>query len=318
MSLDGVAVKTILAGYMVSEAKRLFGIGKQEIPGLALSGFTNITQYGHNLITPSSPEPSLTSGDKKLRKNNRNWNLLERLDSAEPWGIPIIDPCTAIPKKLIAFSEAASKRSKAETGTWIHFYEDDYKFERLWKHPERYINRLREFGGIISPDFSTYANMPAAEKLHSVYRNQLLGSWAQHEGIPVIANVRMCGPYSDEYALAGIPCGSTLAIGLHGCVKNPANRAIVKEEIRHICETKQPTAIVAYGSESGRVLDPARERDIAVYLFERDFRTRSVCRQSIFSESNNNNPRGPGCSPGTPPNPADRVMCTSVSATATS
>lgn len=55
MFLDGVAVKTILAGYMVSEAKRLFGIGMQEIPGLALSGFTNITQYGHNSHYPKLP-----------------------------------------------------------------------------------------------------------------------------------------------------------------------------------------------------------------------------------------------------------------------
>ncbi|MEI8083290.1 MAG: DUF4417 domain-containing protein, partial [Actinomycetes bacterium] len=35
------------------------------------------------------------------------------------------------------------------------FYEDDYRFNRLWNDPERYIRRLARFAGVVSPDFST-------------------------------------------------------------------------------------------------------------------------------------------------------------------
>ena len=71
--------------------------------------------------------------------------------------IPEIKATYDIPNKLISFSEAISCR---EYNQWIHFYEDDYKFERIWRNPKRYLAILKRFNGVILPDFSLYRDMP--------------------------------------------------------------------------------------------------------------------------------------------------------------
>ena len=57
------------------------------------------------------------------------------------------------PNKLIKFSKAASSKCK-DYNQWVHFYEEDYEFFRLWRNPERYLKRLKRFNGVILPDFS--------------------------------------------------------------------------------------------------------------------------------------------------------------------
>lgn len=41
-----------------------------------------------------------------------------------------------------------------------YFSKDDFKFNRIWNNPKRYLEFLKNFKGIISPDFSLYRNMP--------------------------------------------------------------------------------------------------------------------------------------------------------------
>lgn len=86
--------------------------------------------------------------------------LLRGLTLVGPYDIPRIEPCQIVPGSLVAFSEAMAM-SSADAGAWVHFYEDDYRFRRLWNAPERYLDRLRQFAGVISPDFSLYGICPS-------------------------------------------------------------------------------------------------------------------------------------------------------------
>ena len=67
---------------------------------------------------------------------------------------PILQPTYCIPNRLIAFSKAISCKNYDQ---WIHFYEDDYLFERIWRNPTRYLDILKRYNGVILPDFSGYA-----------------------------------------------------------------------------------------------------------------------------------------------------------------
>ena len=116
-------------------------------------------------------------------------------------------------------------------------------------------------------------------KLANTYRNQLLGAAAQARGIPTIANVRLSGRDSACYALAGVPHKSVIALGLHGTVKEPENRAIVRDEIEVIVNTVEPIAIVVYGSDAYGVLDYPAGLDIPIYVFPADTYTRSRDRR---------------------------------------
>ena len=63
--------------------------------------------------------------------------------------IPCIYSGNFKPQKLISFSKCISAR---EYDSWVHFYEDDAAFERLWKNPGKYLPILSRFEGVISPD----------------------------------------------------------------------------------------------------------------------------------------------------------------------
>ena len=73
---------------------------------------------------------------------------------------------------------------------FVMFYEHDVKFERLWNNPKKYLDRLKKFKGVISPDFSLYRNMPIVMQIWNTYRSRALASWFQNNGIRVIPNVR--------------------------------------------------------------------------------------------------------------------------------
>lgn len=211
------------------------------------------------------------------RRDVFNGRLIEGLTLVGLYGIPKIEACTLVPDRLIAFSEAVGKRGP-DPMAWVHGYEDDYKFERLWRSPEKYFAKLRGFAGVICPDHSTYRNMSRALKIYNVYRNQLLGASMQANGYSVIPNVRLSGRDSVPYALAGIPRRSTLAVGLHGCTKLRENRSHLVEEIRMICDFCEPVNLVVYGSAAYGVLDYPQELGIPVHVFAPDSFRRSESR----------------------------------------
>lgn len=85
---------------------------------------------------------------------------------------PKLNPTQHIPNKVIAFSKAISCN---DYNQWVHFYEDDYLFERLWKNPKKYIEILKRYKGVILPDFSLYRDMPLAMQIWNIYRSRAIG-----------------------------------------------------------------------------------------------------------------------------------------------
>ena len=73
-------------------------------------------------------------------------------------------PCTAkeIPLRLIYYNEIV--KSKQRYFGFVHFYMDDYKFESIWRDPHNALKKLKRCDGIITPDFSTYLDMPICTK----------------------------------------------------------------------------------------------------------------------------------------------------------
>jgi hypothetical protein len=215
---------------------------------------------------------------RKDRHDVFNARLLKGLTVVGPYDIPRIEPCQLVPAKLIAFSEAMSM-PYPDPDAWVHFYEDDHRYMGMWNKPEAQFHRLGSFAGVISPDFSVYRNIPVAQKIDHIYRNQLLGARMQADGASVIANVRLSGRSSIPYALAGAPRRSTIAIGLHGCTKDKSNRPYVIEEVAIICEELSPSSIVAYGSAGYGVLDHPRRLGVPVHVYQPDTFHRSHSRK---------------------------------------
>lgn len=120
-------------------------------------------------------------GDERER-TNRAYNL-DILDhetlTNDFWQMPTIRNDNFIPSDLIGFNYAKTNKDK-DCG--IHFYVDDYQFERVWNYPEKYVEILSAYDCILSPDFSLYMDMPMPMKIWNIYRSRQIGAYYQQKG----------------------------------------------------------------------------------------------------------------------------------------
>lgn len=98
----------------------------------------------------------------------------------------------------------------------VHFFLHDYQFERVWNYPDRYVDVLKQFAYVLSPQFSTYEDMPKVTRIYNVYRNRWCGRYWQEHGIKVIPTFAYGGDENFEWCLDGLPKHSTIAISTMG------------------------------------------------------------------------------------------------------
>lgn len=190
--------------------------------------------------------------------------------------IPTIEYGIYRPKRLKAFSKAISSD---DYECWIHFYEDDSVFQRIWNNPYKYLPILKRFKGVITPDFSLYRDMPLAMQFWNIYRNRAIGNWLQHNGIQVIPNVRYSDRRTYKAACYGIAKNSTIAIGSHGCIKGKEDRRYFVEGLKEIIRLVSPKNIIVYGSAPDSIFKTYQEQGIEILQFESDF---SISRKGDF------------------------------------
>ena len=182
--------------------------------------------------------------------------------------IPRILPVDASPKKLIVFSKAIKSE---DHDAWIHFYEDDAAFERIWNNPRKYLPVIKRFEGVISPDFSLYRDMPLVMQLWNIYRSRALASWFQNNNIPVITNVRFGDERSYGPCCIGVPANSIIAIGTHGCIKLKRERKYLIDGLEYVVKTLAPKEIIVYGAAPDSVFEKYRQAGIKILQFDSDY-----------------------------------------------
>ena len=181
--------------------------------------------------------------------------------------IPCIQPVDSIPTNMIPFSKAISG---TEYGSWVHFYQDDYEFERIWNNPFRYLPILKLFSGVITPDFSLYRDMPLVMQQWNIYRSRAIGHWLQANGIPVIVNVRFADERTYKPCCAGVPRNSSIAIGSHGCIKIREERQFFQQGLAHIVEELKPKNIIVYGAAPISIFGDYQQAGINIIQFDSD------------------------------------------------
>lgn len=172
------------------------------------------------------------------------------------------------PNKLIAFSKAVCS---TDYDAWIHFYEDDVNFERLWNKPNKYLPILKRFNGVISPDFSVYRDMPLVMQQWNIYRSRAIGHWLQENNVFVIPNIRFGDERTYEVSCAGIQKHGTIAVGSHGCIKLLSDRSYFVGGLEYVVSRLEPSTLVVYGTAPDKIFDPYREKGIDVLQFDSDF-----------------------------------------------
>lgn len=187
----------------------------------------------------------------ELFKKTRNWENLQIatfVNHAGAYEIPKMLPVTECPDlDWIGFNYArgVDKADRAKHG--LHFYLDDYQFQRLWADPERYIPMLKDFGAVMSPDFSVYSDFPKAVKIWNVYRNMWLACLWQCYGITVIPTIMWGAPDTFEYCFDGFPTDGIVSVSTEGSFASEARRESFHAGYSEMLERLHPRGIIVQG-----------------------------------------------------------------------
>lgn len=179
-----------------------------------------------------------------------NLDLVSRADCGRD-GMPRLRPCMAKPSDMIGFNYAKSMPADAKTGRACHFFIDDYQFERVWSRPAAYLDCLRGFECVLTPDFSLYLDMPDAMQRWNRYRAQALGLYWQREGLRVVPTLSWAQPESCAFCFAGVPRRSTVAVSTVGVKGDETARAVWRVGMRKAMETLRPRRVLLYGGRVG-------------------------------------------------------------------
>lgn len=196
--------------------------------------------------------------------------LVENADYEGTIELPKISTSNYLPKKVITFSKAMSG-SCYDFDCWVMFYEHDRKFERLWRNPKQYLEKLKKFKGIISPDFSLYRNMPLVMQMWNTYRNRALSVWLQNNGIEIIPNVRFGDERTFSFCFDGIEKGKTVAIGTLGCIRKKEDKIFFKVGLAYMVNRLSPKNIIVYGGVPDSIFKPYKDMGINIIAFESEF-----------------------------------------------
>lgn len=181
----------------------------------------------------------------------QNLDLAQFDDVDNVYGFPIVEPVYELPKvhNFIEFDDCTRYRADTHNRkqTAVHFFEDDYKFERVWTGPDRYGEMLSQFGYIIGPDFSVFLDWPLALKLYNHYRNNwLVRYWQTVYNMPVIPTVMWGNEDSWDYSFAGLPHNSIVAVSSVGNNKTAEQREYFRKGYDKMMETLSPSQVICF------------------------------------------------------------------------
>lgn len=191
---------------------------------------------------------NLFKENERVKTNNKyNLDLVDIENSTKNfWQMPIIKNDDYIPKDLIGFNYAKTSENKK---AGIHFYVDDYQFERVWNNPDEYVDILKQYECVLSPDFSLYMDMPMPMKIWNIYRSRQMGQYWQKKGIKVIPTISWAEPETFDFCFEGIPKGSIVSISTIGVKRNKEALKIWTDGTTEMIKRIKPKVILVYGGK---------------------------------------------------------------------
>ena len=150
-------------------------------------------------------------------------------------------------KEWIGFNYVLS--DKEPEGKAVHFFISDSQFERVFKNPEKYVDKLRKYEAVLTPDFSPYADMPMATQIFNHYRKHWCGRYFQENGVKVVPTIRASkDDRSFKWYLDGEPKGGVVCISSMWTSKEDDREYFIKE-YNQMYQKLKPSKIYIYGNK---------------------------------------------------------------------
>ena len=146
-------------------------------------------------------------------------------------------------------SYEARNLDSADVG--IHFFLDDYQFDRLWNRPAEYLDLLRKFKFVCSPDFSLFTDHPKAVQIWNHYKKHWLGAYWRSLGLMVIPTICWSDASSFEWCFDGEPVGSVVAVSTKGTQKDTKARELFYAGYCQMLKRLTPKTVLLFGKNPG-------------------------------------------------------------------
>lgn len=163
------------------------------------------------------------------------------------YDIPMMEPVYKLEHidEWIGFNYVLSDDSPEHKG--VHFFIDDYQFERVWNNPDKYIEKLKQYACVVAPDFSPYGDMPLATQIFNHYRKHWVACYFQQRGVTVIPCIRAStDERSLDFYLDGTPKNSIVCIS-NMWANNDNEKLYFEREFGLMKEKLNPSKIFVYG-----------------------------------------------------------------------
>lgn len=173
--------------------------------------------------------------------------------------IPVVDR----PKKIFIPSGITpfSRRNKAPTkNEAIGFFEMDQIFGDVLRNPQAYVEELKKFPAVISPDCSLYRDAPLTVQIANVYKKNAITHYWQSMGVEMTPLVRWgsrdtytTDVLPEPIAFVGIPHDSIIAISTYGCIKTKDDKYHFEAGLEACMQALTPKIVLVHGAMAEKI-----------------------------------------------------------------
>lgn len=190
---------------------------------------------------------SLINNDYENEKREHKQRIaINEFKGVGKYGIPLIKKQEIDLDKIDLWNYKKTKLNDEENKhKTIHFFTYDWLFENVYEKPELAMEKLDQYYALLTPEFSTYNDMPLARQIDSVFKNRWCGAFWQKQGMLVIPTISWGSIPCMDFCFDGIEKGSVVAVSTY-------MREDIKDEFmlgyNKMLEVIEPTAIICYGT----------------------------------------------------------------------
>ena len=184
-------------------------------------------------------------------------------------GIPMLMDLknAQIPRDIVPFSKVNTNKDKRK---YVHFYLHDKEFSTALTATKRYVDKLKLYDGVITPDCTMMIGQSTCLQQANTYMNRAVGFYLQKSGIPIIPNVRWSDESSFEYCFLGIPKGSIVSVSTHGCIKTFEQKRMFKIGMTAMLNEICPSAVLVHGYMPDSIFGEFKAQ-VSLYRYASEF-----------------------------------------------
>ena len=149
-----------------------------------------------------------------------------------------------IPNALLPIERMNITKDKRQ---FLHFYQHDKSIRKFIVSAPRYLYKIQEFDGIISPDYTLAIGQSRCIQESNVYYNRAVGYFYQRHGVPVIPNARWADKETFDFCFLGIPKNQIVCVSTLGCIHSKEQKRLFREGLDAMLHELQPTDVLVHG-----------------------------------------------------------------------